>query len=69
MCITHQPAIAALNGIHYKIDKKNLKDSTITHTQKLNKKEKVYEIAHLMTGGKVTQTSIKSANELLSSYL
>ncbi len=68
MCVTHQPAIAALPGAHFKIEKKVMNNQTLVNAKKLEYSERIQEIAILMTGGKITNTSAKSAEELLEHY-
>ncbi|HHU18295.1 MAG TPA: DNA repair protein RecN [Clostridiales bacterium] len=66
ICITHLPQIAAFGDNHYKIEKENLNDSTITTVKPLSHDEKISEIARLLGGVNVTDTTIKSAEELIS---
>jgi DNA repair protein RecN (Recombination protein N) len=65
--ITHLAQIAALAEQHFVVSKDNEGDKTYTKIQKLNDNEKVMEIAKLLSGEKVTDASIKSAKELISS--
>lgn len=65
--ITHLAQIAALAEEHFLVEKETEKDITVTKIKKLDKSEKVIEIAKLLSGEKVTDSSIKSAKELISS--
>lgn len=66
ICITHLPQIAAFGDNHYKIDKENVNDLTITTVRPLSHEERISEIARLLGGINVTDTTIKSAEELIS---
>jgi DNA repair protein RecN (Recombination protein N) len=65
--ITHLAQIAALAEQHFVVSKDDEGDKTYTKIQKLNNNERVMEIAKLLSGEKVTDASIKSAKELISS--
>jgi DNA repair protein RecN (Recombination protein N) len=65
--ITHLPQIAAFSDHHISVNK-SVDDSlekTISEVKILSKKEKVEEVAKLISGSNVTKMSIKSANELI----
>ncbi|HOK40114.1 MAG TPA: DNA repair protein RecN [bacterium] len=64
-CITHLPVIAACADLHYKIYKETKAERTITKAVKLNNEEKINEIAYLMSGGNITDISLKHARELI----
>jgi len=68
MCITHQPAIAAITGKHFKIEKITATNKVNIKIIELTRQQKIEEIANLMTGGKITQTSLKSAEELVAEF-
>ena len=65
--ITHLAQIAALAEQHFVVSKDDEGDKTYTKIQKLNDNERVIEVAKLLSGEKVTDASIKSAKELISS--
>jgi DNA repair protein RecN (Recombination protein N) len=65
--ITHLAQIAALGDEHFLVEKETTGNSTITKIRKLEKNEKVIEVAKLLSGEKVTDASIKSAKELIGS--
>jgi len=66
ICVTHLPQVAAFSDHHYLIEKNNTKSKTVLNMKKLIKKEKVNEIARLISGEKITKTSLAHAKELLS---
>lgn len=65
ICITHLPQIAAFGDHHYKIDKTAADGATHTTVIPLDHKEKVNEIARLLGGINITETTLKSAEELI----
>lgn len=65
ICITHLPQIAAFGDHHYKIDKDTTDVSTHTTVRHLDQTEKIKEIARLLGGLNITDTTIKSAEELI----
>lgn len=67
ICITHLPQIAAMGDAGYRIYKENDESSTYTHIEKLSKDEKTAEIARLLGGDNITETTLRSARELIES--
>jgi len=65
ICVTHLPQVAAFSDHHYLIEKNNTKSKTTLNMVKLAKKEKVNEIARLISGEKITKTSLAHAKQLL----
>ena len=65
LCITHLPQIAGKGDFHFVPKKINLKSSVKVEIKKLNKNEKIKEIATLISGRKITQTSKEKAKEIL----
>jgi DNA repair protein RecN (Recombination protein N) len=66
ICITHLPQIAACGARHFAIRKSS--DDTGTHTfvEALTPEERVKEIARLLGGANITETTLKSAGELIA---
>jgi DNA repair protein RecN (Recombination protein N) len=65
IAITHLAQIAALAKDHLLVEKESEGAVTMTKIRKLDKNEKVIEVAKLLSGEKVTDASIKSAKELM----
>jgi DNA repair protein RecN (Recombination protein N) len=63
--ITHLPQVAAKGREHYHVYKDDTKNSTITRIKLLSPEERILEIARLLSGSEVTETSRKNARELL----
>ncbi len=67
IAITHLAQIAALADEHLLVEKETNEAATITKIRKLNNNEKIIEVAKLLSGEKITDSSIKSAKELMVS--
>lgn len=67
ICITHLPQIAACGDNNYKIYKDSDDTSTFTHVESLSSQQKVDEIARLLGGTSITQSTINTARELIES--
>jgi DNA repair protein RecN (Recombination protein N) len=65
ICITHLPQIAAYGDYNYKIAKSSDDAMTYTQVTQLSDEEKVHEIARLLGGSNITETTLKSARELI----
>ncbi|MGN9164133.1 DNA repair protein RecN [Tissierellaceae bacterium HCP3S3_D8] len=64
--ITHLPQIAALADSHYFISKKTDKGKTVTTIKRLEDEERVEEMARLLGGVDVTNTTLDHAREMIS---
>lgn len=65
--ITHLPQIAALGSHHYKVMKEETEQGTLSHMNELNDKERVCEIAQMLSGSDVSEAALANARELLKS--
>ncbi len=63
--ITHLPQVAAHGTMHYYVYKEDEEESTITHIKLLNKKERLMEVARLLSGNEITKASLENARELI----
>ena len=63
--ITHLPQIAALGSHHYKVYKEDTNDATLSHIVPLTAEQRVEEIAHMLSGEKLTQAAWDNARSLL----
>ncbi len=66
ICITHLPQIAACGKHSYRIFKQSNKEKTFTTVEALTEEEKVREIARLLGGSTITETTLQSARELIA---
>ena len=63
--ITHLPQIAGLSDCHFAVEKKKSADRVVSSIQLLNEKEKINEVAKLMSGEKITEAALNGARELM----
>lgn len=66
ICVTHLPQVAAYGDHHFQIEKSSAKGAVEMRVHELEKSERVREIARLMSGEKITQSSLEHAKQLLS---
>jgi DNA repair protein RecN (Recombination protein N) len=65
ICITHLPQIAKYASRHFKVEKEVKGGRTYSKISKLDKKERVQELARMLGGEKITDTALRHARELL----
>jgi DNA repair protein RecN (Recombination protein N) len=65
ICVTHLPQVAAFGDHHYLIQKSMQKENVQMAVEELSQKERIKEIARLISGEKITKTSLAHAEELL----
>ncbi len=65
LCVTHLPQIASFADQHYLIDKRESGGRTKTSVRLLDSDERTREIARMMSGAKLTDTSLKHAEQML----
>lgn len=66
ICITHLPQIAACGMNNFRIEKSESSTHTFTTVIPMDQDQKVREIARLLGGETITNTTIESAKELIS---
>ena len=67
ICVTHSPQIASISKNHFLIEKKVINNNTYSIVNKLNEENKIYEIARLLSGMKITEKSLSNARDLIDS--
>lgn len=65
ICISHLPQIAALGDSHYVINKVIENNKTRTKVEKLSSKGRIEEMARLLGGVDLTETTLKHASEMI----
>ncbi len=65
IAISHLPQIASLANNHILISKKDTGNFTISSSKNIDEDDRTYEIARLIGGVDITETTIKSAREIL----
>ena len=63
--ITHLQQIASQANHHFKVFKETVKGRTITRIKRLGKEEQVREIARMISGEKISEVSMKQAQEMI----
>jgi DNA repair protein RecN (Recombination protein N) len=65
LCVTHLPQIAAFADQHFLIEKQEKQGRTRTSIRLLTEAERTEEVARMLSGAKLTDTSIKHAEQML----
>ena len=63
--ITHLPQIAALGSTHYKVEKQETTQGTISRMTQLTPEERIHEIAQMLSGSDISYAAIQNAKQLL----
>lgn len=67
ICITHLPQIAGYADTHYSVVKDTRGERTKTRVERLSQDERVMEVARMLGGETLTETSIRHAKEMIES--
>jgi DNA repair protein RecN (Recombination protein N) len=65
LCVTHLPQIAAFAGQHFLVEKRERQGRTKTAVRLLNDSERTEEVARMLSGAKLTETSLRHAEQML----
>lgn len=65
LCVTHLAQVAAQGHQHWKVEKQSSANSTTSSITSLNRQERVEEIARMLGGAEITDTTRRHARELL----
>ena len=63
--ITHLPQIAALGSFHYKVEKQETSQGTVSSMKQLDDTERIHEVAQMLSGSDVSEAAIANAKQLL----
>ena len=66
LCVTHLPQIAAFADQHILIDKREDHGRTKTQIRVLDDRARTYEVARMVSGAKVTETSLQHAAQMIA---
>ncbi len=66
LAITHQPQVAACAHHHFKVEKQQQTDSTHTRVRPLTEAERIDELARMLGGATLTDTTYDHAREMLA---
>ena len=65
LCVTHLPQVAAQGNHHLKVSKSQADDKTLSQVMPLGRAERVEEVARMLGGATITDTTRRHARELL----
>ena len=65
LCVTHLPQVAAQGNHHLKVSKSQNGDKTVSQVHPLGRTERVEEVARMLGGATITDTTRRHARELL----
>ena len=65
LCVTHLPQVAAQGNHHLKVSKSQANDKTLSQVMPLGRSERVEEVARMLGGATITDTTRRHARELL----
>jgi DNA repair protein RecN (Recombination protein N) len=65
LCVTHLPQIATFADSHYLIEKKTAGGRTRTTVRRIDGVEKTEEVARMLSGAKLTEASMRHAEQML----
>ena len=66
LCITHLPQVASQSHQHYRVHKQTVKKHTQTQINHLDKKQRIEEIARMLSGVEITEQSLENARDMIS---
>jgi DNA repair protein RecN (Recombination protein N) len=65
LCVTHLPQIAAFADQHFLVEKQERRGTTKTSVRLLSDEERTEEVARMLSGAKLTETSLRHAEQML----
>ena len=68
LCVTHLPQVAAQGNHHLKVSKSQSGGKTVSQVQTLGRSERVEEVARMLGGTTITDTTRRHARELLEQH-
>ena len=68
LCVTHLPQVAAQGNHHLKVSKSQAGDKTLSQVMPLGRSERVEEVARMLGGATITDTTRRHARELLEQH-
>ena len=67
LCVTHLPQNAAFAAQHFLIDKRESDGRTKMQIRLLDDRARIHEVARMLSGAKVTETSLQHAAQMIAS--
>jgi len=66
LCVTHLPQIAAFADQHLAVEKREQDGRTTTRIRVLDDRARTHEVARMLSGAKVTETSLQHATQMIA---
>ncbi len=66
LCVTHLPQIAAFADQHFLVDKREVDGRTKMQVRLLDDRARTHEVARMLSGAKVTDTSLQHAGQMIA---
>jgi DNA repair protein RecN (Recombination protein N) len=66
LCVTHLPQIASFADQHLAVEKREADGRTKTQIRTLDDRARTYEVARMLSGAKVTDTSLQHAAQMIA---
>lgn len=66
LVVTHSPQVAALGDHHWRVEKRQTKDATLSTVVGLSKVDRIDEIARMLSGDRITDEARAAAQKLLT---
>ena len=66
LCVTHLPQVAARGQYQFQVSKQQINQTTISKIERLQQPARIEEIARMLGGVKITETTREHAKELLT---
>ncbi len=66
LCVTHLPQIAAFADQHFLVDKHEADGRTKMQVRLLDDRARTHEVARMLSGAKVTETSLQHAGQMIA---
>jgi DNA repair protein RecN (Recombination protein N) len=67
LAVTHLPQVASQGDVHFRVSKRVEGERTFAKVARLSPEERIEETARMLSGAKVTESSLSHARELLAS--
>ena len=65
LAITHLPQVASKGDSHFKVYKTDNENKTVSHVKKLDREERVRELAAMLSGSTINDAALLNARTLL----
>ena len=65
IAITHQPQIAGQADLHFRVEKQESGERTVTHIRKLDEETHIRQVASLMSGADLSEHAVAGAREMV----